>query len=83
LGTIEAGEGVYGLQRTLKVAGAKTILMSLWKVDDLATQQLMLLFYQRWLKGTSQHSAFRWAQQELRKKYPHPYYWGGFVMTGE
>ncbi len=83
LGTIEAGEGVYGLQRTLKVAGARTILMSLWKVDDLATQQLMLLFYQRWLKGTPMRSAFRGAQQELRKKYPQPYYWGGFVMTGD
>jgi CHAT domain-containing protein len=83
LGTIEAGEGVYGLQRTLKVAGAKTILMSLWKVDDLATQQLMLLFYQRWLRGTPVRSAFRWAQQELRKKYPPSYYWGGFIMTGD
>lgn len=83
LGTIEAGEGVYGLQRTLKVAGARTILMSLWKVDDQATQQLMLLFYQRWLQGTPMRSAFRWAQQELRKKYPQSYYWGGFVMTGE
>jgi CHAT domain-containing protein len=83
LGTIESGEGVYGLQRTLKVAGAKTILMSLWKVDDLATQQLMLLFYQRWLQGSPMRSAFRGAQQELRKKYTHPYYWGGFVMTGE
>lgn len=82
LGTIEAGEGVYGLQRTLKVAGAQTILMSLWKVDDLATQELMLLFYQKWLQSKSMRTAFRWAQQELRKKYLHPYYWGAFVMTG-
>jgi len=82
LGTVEAGEGVYGLQRTLKVAGAQTILMSLWKVDDLATQELMLLFYQRWIKTSSMRSAFRWAQQELRKKYPSSYYWGAFVMTG-
>jgi CHAT domain-containing protein len=82
LGTIEAGEGVYGLQRTLKVAGAQTILMSLWKVDDMATQELMLLFYQKWIKTSSMHSAFRWAQQELRKKYPQSYYWGAFVMTG-
>lgn len=83
LGTIEAGEGVYGLQRTLKVAGAQTILMSLWKVDDLATQELMLLFYQKWLQSKSMRAAFRWAQQELRKKYTLPYYWGAFVMTGK
>jgi len=82
LGTIEAGEGVYGLQRTLKVAGVQTILMSLWKVDDKATQELMLLFYQKWIKTSDINSAFRWAQQELRKKYPQSYYWGAFVMTG-
>jgi CHAT domain-containing protein len=82
LGTIEAGEGVYGLQRTLKVAGAQTILMSLWKVDDMATQELMLLFYTKWIQTSSMHKAFRWAQQELRKKYPQSYYWGAFVMTG-
>ncbi|MBX2899565.1 MAG: CHAT domain-containing protein [Cyclobacteriaceae bacterium] len=83
LGSIEAGEGVYGLQRTLKVAGARTILMSLWKVDDVATQELMILFYSRWLSGSSIRQAFRYAQQELKRKYPEPYYWGAFVMTGE
>jgi CHAT domain-containing protein len=83
LGTIEAGEGVYGLQRTLKVAGAQTILMSLWKVDDVATQELMLLFYKNWLQQNSKRKAFRLAQQELRKKYPESYYWGAFVMTGQ
>ncbi|MCC6835430.1 MAG: CHAT domain-containing protein [Cytophagales bacterium] len=83
LGGIEAGEGVYGLQRTLKVAGASTILMSLWKVDDTATQELMTLFYQKWLKGKPKREAFRLAQLELKKKYPQPYYWGSFVMTGD
>ncbi|MCW5912060.1 MAG: CHAT domain-containing protein [Cyclobacteriaceae bacterium] len=83
LGSIEAGEGVYGLQRTLKVAGAKTIMMSLWKVDDTATQQLMNLFYREWLKGKSKREALRLAQQQLKKKYPQPYFWGAFVMTGD
>ncbi len=82
LGTIEAGEGVYGLQRTLKVAGAENILMSLWKVDDTATQKLMRLFYRKWLHGKSIRTAFRLAQLELKNNYPEPYYWGSFVMTG-
>jgi len=82
LGSIEAGEGVYGLQRTLKVAGAQTILMSLWKVDDAATQELMILFYEKLLNGMSMNRAFREAQQALREKYDQPYYWGAFVMAG-
>ena len=57
--------------------------MSLWKVDDTATQQLMSLFYAKWLQGTPVRTAFRSAQQELRKKYAEPYYWGAFVMIGK
>lgn len=80
LGDIKGGEGVFGLQRAFKLAGVKTIIMSLWKVDDKATSELMKLFYSNWLGGIDKHEAFRLAQQELKKNYKDPYFWAGFVM---
>lgn len=83
LGEIRNGEGVYGLQRAFQAAGAKAVLMSLWKVDDMATQQLMTSFYKHWLATGNVRNAFKEAQHELRKKYPQPYFWGAFVLLGE
>lgn len=81
LGDIKGGEGVYGLQRAFKVAGAKTIIMSLWKVPDKETVELMELFYINWLeKKMTKSEAFNSAQKEMRKKY-EPYYWAAFVMV--
>lgn len=84
LGEIRAGEGVYGLQRAFQVAGAKALLMSLWKVDDTATQLLMTNFYTNWTKGGSKLKAFKQAQAQLmaNPKYKDPYFWGAFVMLG-
>lgn len=82
LGDVRAGEGVYGLQRSFLVAGAKAMVMSLWKVDDAATQALMTNFYTNLSKGGSKLKAFKQAQLQLILKYKEPYYWGAFVMIG-
>ena len=85
LGEVRAGEGVYGLQRAFQVAGANALLMSLWKVDDAATQMLMTNFYTNWSKSGNKLKAFRQAQAQLRlnPKYADPYFWGAFVMLGQ
>lgn len=80
LGDIKTGEGVYGLQRAFQIAGAKSVIMSLWSVPDRETTELMSLFYNNWLKGTNRHNAFRQAQLEMAKKYPS-YYWAAFVLV--
>ncbi|MEQ9414832.1 MAG: CHAT domain-containing protein, partial [Cyclobacteriaceae bacterium] len=82
-GVTNNGDGVYGLQRAIRVAGAQHMIMSLWKVDDTATQQLMVDFYTRWMKTGDMRGAFRVAQQSLRKTYQEPYYWGAFILTGQ
>jgi CHAT domain-containing protein len=82
LGDVKAGEGVYGLQRAFLVAGADALIMSLWKVDDAATQQLMTSFYSNWIKLGNKQKAFKQAQLQLMTKYKEPYYWGAFVMMG-
>ncbi len=82
LGDLEAGEGVYGLQRAFLVAGAKMLIMSMFKVDDDATQKLMLKFYQKWLNTNNMRQSFIDAKKELRVEYPEPIYWGAFMMIG-
>ena len=57
--------------------------MSLWKVSDEATQELMTYFYSYLLEGKSKREAFKLAQLQLKKKYESPYYWGAFVLVGK
>ncbi len=83
LGEVKNGEGVYGLQRAFQTAGAKSVLMSLWTVNDQATQELMTAFYTHWFKTKNKRVAFRKAQLELKEKYPQPYFWGAFILVGE
>ncbi len=82
LGDIANGEGVYGLQRAFLVAGAKVLIMSMFKVDDEATQKLILNFYRKWITTNNLRQSFVNAKKELRLDYPEPYYWGTFMMIG-
>ena len=76
------GEGVFGLQRGFKLAGANTLLMSLWKVDDTATQKLMTEFYKHYLSGKSKQESLKLAQKTLMKssEYSDPQYWAAFIL---
>ena len=82
LGKFDAGEGVYGLQRGFRSAGAKSIVTSLWKVDDEATRDFMIHFYQQMFESKDKLEAFRSAQLAMKEKYREPYYWGAFVLSG-
>jgi len=82
LGEVSNGEGVYGLQRAFLVAGAKVLVMSMFKVDDEATQRLILNFYKKWLTTGNLRQSFIDAKKELRTDYPSPIYWGAFMMIG-
>ena len=77
-------DGVFGLQRGLKKAGAKTLLMSLWSVDDRATQEMMINFYSFLMQGISRHDAFKLAQNKIREKgFTSPFYWASFIMLDD
>lgn len=83
LGDIHAGEGVFGLRRAFVLAGAKTLVMSLWKVPDQQTQELMVDFYERILKGESRGEALRQAQLAMKTRYSDIYIWGAFICQGD
>lgn len=81
LGKITQGDDVIGFTRGLLYAGAGTIVSTLWRVDDRATKDLMLDFYAKLLK-MEKGEALRQAQLDVKKKYPHPFYWASFQLTG-
>jgi CHAT domain-containing protein len=81
-GEIKSGEGVYGLQRSFIVAGADVIIMTLFKVNDQVTQELMNDFYEHWLAGEGMREAFLAAKKRIKEKYKSPIFWGSFMMIG-
>lgn len=83
-GKIVSGEGVLGLRRSLHIAGAEAVVMTLWSIDDEAAHLLMKEFYTQLLKGKSRAEALRSAQLFIKKhkEYWHPIYWASFSFCG-
>lgn len=81
LGKIANGDDVIGLTRGFLYAGARSIVASLWQVDDAATERLMMSFYRN-LEKHDKHEALRLAQIETRASYPQPMYWAAFQVVG-
>ena len=86
-GDIQAGEGVYGLKRAIAVAGARSSLLSLWKVDDAATAAFMQSFYVKLKSGQGRADALGATQKEFRNHsipgWRHPYVWAAFQLSGD
>lgn len=83
LGKQSRGDDIIGLTRAFMYAGTPSVIASLWKVNDQATSDLMTLFYKHLKQGNSKARALQIAQQKIRSRYPHPYYWAAFVLTGD
>jgi CHAT domain-containing protein len=82
-GEVIGGDEVLGLTRAFLGAGAATLVVSLWLVQDDTTTELMGDWYGRLRDGEGRVSALRAAQLELKERYPHPYYWAPFVLIGK
>ncbi|MBU1558142.1 tetratricopeptide repeat protein [Patescibacteria group bacterium] len=84
LGDVKSGEGVYGLQRSMMLAGAETVVMSLWSVDDQATRDLMVEYYWRLSQGEGRSEAMRSTQLMMLKRpnQRHPFHWAAFIVSG-
>lgn len=85
VGKITNGEGVYGLRRALVIAGAESLVMSMWQVDDHATKDLMVGYYKKLSAGRGRSVALAEIQREMlaQKKYAHPFYWASFIASGQ
>lgn len=90
IGQIRESEGVFGLRRAFQIAGVRTVIMSLWQVEDESTRLWMRALYQRrFIAGRSTADAVRDASLQLlrsrraKKQSTHPFYWAGFVATGD
>jgi CHAT domain-containing protein len=83
LNVVVGGDELLGLVRGLLYAGAQGVLVTLWDVNDQSTAEFMKLFYEHLKTNPNKAQAVQYATAEIRKKYPHPYYWAPFVLVGK
>ena len=81
LGRVASGDDVVGMTRGFLYAGSRSVVASLWSVDDRATSELMQAFYQN-LGGMNKDRALAEAQVKVRQTFPHPFFWAAFQVTG-
>jgi CHAT domain-containing protein len=79
---VTGADDLLGLMRAFLYAGARSLLLSLWNVNDVSTTALMADFYRRWQEGTDKSTALRAAMLRLREDYPNPFYWAPFLLVG-
>jgi CHAT domain-containing protein len=82
LNVVTAGDELMGLVRGLLQAGAHSLVLSLWDVNDRSTAEFMVAFYRRLQSGSTKAQSLQGAMAEIRAKYPHPYHWAAFVLVG-
>lgn len=82
LNAVVGSDELLGLLRGLLYAGARSVLASLWDVNDRSTAEFMRLFYSRLVRSADKAAALSGAMRDLRARYPHPYYWAPFVLVG-
>ncbi len=82
VGRVSVGEGVVGLQRAFLDAGSNSVMMSLFKVNDQATKELMESFYKNWIDTGNKQQALVMAKKEMKEKYKEPILWGSFILVG-
>jgi CHAT domain len=83
MGKLSRGDEIEGLTRAFLYAGTPAVMSSLWDVDDESTAFFMERFYTHLRKGKGRAEALRNAQAETRRRFPHPYHWASFVLTGD
>ena len=82
LSEVTGSDDLLGFMRGFLYAGARSLLLSLWNVNDESTAALMVHFYQEWQKGVAKSIAFRSAMLAVRHEHPHPFYWAPFLLVG-
>ena len=84
MNVVASGDELVGLARGLLYAGAHTLLLTLWSVNDKSTAEFMRSFYGHLHCGSKNKAvALKTAMLELRQRYPHPFHWAPFVLVGQ